>query len=163
MFTNAGGHWGDGMRVMIFKAARALCLLDGEQTVLRARVALGRCPAGPKQCEGDGKTPEGRYRICLMREAGKYGRSLGLNYPNAQDARLAFEQGRIDAETRRAIETAEVEERRPPWGSPLGGEIYLHEGDTAVDWTAGCIALAQEDMAVLYAHRYRIESIEILP
>ena len=151
------------MRIIIQKAMRELRLLDGEQVVLRARVALGHCPRGHKQWQGDGKTPEGRYRICLAREAGKYGRSLGLSYPNAEDARRALAQGQIDADTCRAIETAEAEGRRPPWGSPLGGEIYLHEGDTDADWTAGCVALAREDMAALYAYREKIEVVEILP
>lgn len=151
------------MRVMIHKAARELLLLSGERVVLRARVALGSCPLGAKQCEGDGKTPEGCYRICLTREAGKYGLSLGLNYPNAEDARRALAQGRIDISTCRAIEAAEAEWRRPPWGSPLGGEIYLHEGDTDADWTAGCIALKREDMAALFRYREQVESVEILP
>ena len=151
------------MRIIIQKAARELRLLEGQRVALCARVALGSCPDGPKQREGDGRTPEGRYRICLTREAGKYGLSLGLNYPNAEDARLALAQGRIDTDTCRAIEAADAERRRPPWGSPLGGEIYLHEGDTAADWTAGCVALAREDMAVLFACRETIESVEILP
>lgn len=42
-----------------------------------ARVALGCEPEGPKQREGDGRTPEGVYAICLVKERGKYGRSLG--------------------------------------------------------------------------------------
>ena len=151
------------MRIIIQKAARELRLLEGERVLLRTRVALGKCPCGPKRREGDGRTPEGRYRICLAREAGKYGLSLGLNYPNAEDAQLALSEGRIDMETCRAVEAAEAEQRRPPWGSPLGGEIYLHEGDTDADWTAGCVALAREDMAMLYAHREQIESVEILP
>ena len=151
------------MRVMIHKAARELRLLNGERVVLLARVALGSCPLGPKQREGDGKTPEGHYQICLTREAGKYGLSIGINYPNAEDARRALAQGRIDVGTCRAIEAAEAERRRPPWGSPLGGEIYLHEGDTDADWTAGCVALKREDMAALFAYRDQIQSVEILP
>ena len=151
------------MRVIIHKAARELWLLEGERVALHARIALGSQPCGAKRREGDGRTPEGRYRICLVREAGKYGLSLGLNYPNAEDARLALAEGRIDADTCRKIEAADAEQRRPPWGSLLGGEIYLHEGDTETDWTAGCVALAREDMAMLFACHERIESVEILP
>ena len=72
-------------------------------------------------------------------------------------------QGVIDKPTLCAVEAAVAQGRRPPWGTPLGGEIYLHEGDVAADWSAGCISLAAEDMAVLYAYRSQIEDVEIRP
>ncbi len=151
------------MRVEIRKSLRQLTLWDGARPVLRARVALGREPAGPKRRAGDQKTPEGEYRICLARENGKYGLSLGLDYPNAADARLALAEGAIDATTLRAVETALAQGRRPPWGSALGGEIYLHEGPVDTDWTAGCVALEHEAMAALYALRGQIEAVVIYP
>lgn len=151
------------MRIVIEKARRKLRLVEGETELLCARVALGRCPVGAKQREGDLKTPEGTYQICLAKENGKYGLSLGLNYPNREDARRAYAEGRIDLETLHAVETAAAEGRRPPWGSPLGGEVHLHEGNVDRDWTAGCIALTPEDMAVLYAYRTRIEDVDIRP
>ena len=151
------------MRILILKAQRLLVLADGAAERLRATVALGRNPIGPKRREGDGRTPEGVYRICLIREQGKYGRSLGLNYPNAEDARRAFTEGLIDQATLTAVERAQAEGRRPPWGSPLGGEIYLHEGGTAGDWTEGCVALREADMEALFSFRDRIEAVEIRP
>ena len=151
------------MRLVVRKDARELTLLDGDRMVLRARVALGRAPTGGKRAEGDGRTPEGSYRICLVKEQGKYGKSLGLSYPSVEDARRALTEGRIDRGTYEAIEQAQREGRRPPWGTPLGGEIYLHEGDITRDWTQGCIALAPEDMAALFALRERIAVVTILP
>jgi murein L,D-transpeptidase YafK len=151
------------MRVLIHKHDRLLQLLDGSAVLLRARVALGRQPEGPKRRQGDQKTPEGVYQICLAKENGKYGLSLGLNYPNAQDARSAFAEGAIDQLTLCAVEAAVADGRRPPWGSPLGGEIHLHEGPVDTDWTAGCVALLPEDMAVLYRYRSHIEDVEIRP
>lgn len=126
-------------------------------------MALGRDPVGPKRREGDGKTPEGVYHICLSKESGKYGRSLGIAYPNGHDARHAYTEGEISVEELRAVESAQADSRRPPWGTALGGEIYLHEGRTDRDWTQGCIALAPEDMAVLFAYREQIEAVEIKP
>lgn len=149
------------MRVLIDKKERLLRLLDGQREVLRARVALGRQPVGPKRREGDLKTPEGVYQICLAKENGKFGLSLGLNYPNAEDARLAYAQGAIDQLTLCAVQAAITEGRRPPWGSPLGGEIHLHEGQVDTDWTAGCVALLPQDMAALYRYRSLIEDVEI--
>lgn len=151
------------MHIIVEKKLRRLSVTDDGQTIFACRVALGRVPEGPKQAEGDGRTPEGEYRICLIKEAGKYGRSLGLSYPGAADARLAFEEGRIDERTLRAVEDAHSENRRPPWGSPMGGEIYIHEGGTACDWTQGCIALDKEDMDELFPLRERIDFVIIQP
>ena len=149
------------MRILIEKAFRTLRVMDGEKTVLLCPIALGRCPEGAKCAEGDGRTPEGRYTVCLVKKNGKYGRSLGLSYPGEQDALSAFSEGRIDRRTLDNILLAHQENRRPPWGSPLGGEIYLHEGGTKSDWTQGCIALNAEDMDVLFPLRDQIDQIEV--
>lgn len=151
------------MHIIVEKRLRKLSVQCGEETVFACRIALGRAPEGAKRAEGDGCTPEGAYRICLIKEQGKYGRSLGLSYPGMPDAQLAFEEGRIDRRTLEAIEAAHLENRRPPWGSPLGGEIYIHEGGTASDWTQGCIALETEDMDVLFPLRESIENVMIKP
>ncbi len=151
------------MKIIIQKAVRTLSVMENGKTVFSCRVALGSQPKGPKRAQGDGRTPEGSYFICLVKENGKYGRSLGLSYPNVQDAQLAFMEGRIDENTLNHVEKACAENRRPPWGSPLGGEIYIHEGGTASDWTAGCIALDAVDMNVLFAFRDQISMVEIVP
>ncbi|MBO5502740.1 MAG: L,D-transpeptidase family protein [Clostridia bacterium] len=130
---------------------------------MRCRVALGRCPHGRKRQEGDGRTPEGVYTICLVKEQGKYGRSLGLSYPNRQDADLALQESRIDLSTHQVILERLAAGLRPPWGSPLGGEVYIHEGGVASDWTQGCIALESSDMDKLFPHWENIRQVEILP
>lgn len=67
------------MRVVIEKRSRRLTVFDGEREIFHCRAALGREPEGPKRREGDGRTPEGVYTVCLVKERGKYGRSLGLS------------------------------------------------------------------------------------
>jgi murein L,D-transpeptidase YafK len=150
------------VHVVVLKEEKTLILYDENHEVLRAVAAFGRI-CGPKRREGDGKTPEGLYQFCLAKEQGKYGLSLGINYPNAQDALLAYQEKAIDLPTLRAVESAVAEGRRPPWSTVLGGEIYIHEGPTDTNWTRGCIALAPEAMATLYACRNRIEDVEIRP
>lgn len=150
------------MRILVEKAARRLSILEEDRMIFECRAALGRCPVGEKRAEGDGRTPEGCYRICLIKEEGKYGRSLGLSYPGESDARLAFSEGRIDKRTLDNILLAHKENCRPPWGSPLGGEIYIHEGGSANDWTQGCIALNAEDMDVVFSLRTQISSVDII-
>ena len=151
------------MRVIIRKGEHRLYLYDGDAVVLSAPVALGSVPAGAKTREGDGKTPEGTYFICLSKPDGKYGRSLGLSYPNTADAHAALTAKTIGEDTFRAITNADTQRRRPPWGTSLGGEIYIHEGGADRDWTQGCIALNEEDMDVLYPVHAQITSVEILP
>jgi len=149
------------MKIIIQKASRCLAVLDHGRTVFSCRIALGSQPEGAKRAQGDGRTPEGSYFICLVKENGKYGRSLGLSYPGVRDAELAFREGRIDGRTLANIQSACAEKRRPPWGSPLGGEIYIHEGGAETDWTAGCIALETEDMDRLFPLWQQIEAVEI--
>lgn len=151
------------MRIVIEKKQRLLRLMDGETELLRCRVALGREPLGHKQREGDGRTPEGSYTLCLVKEQGKWGRSLGLSYPNAADAAAALADGRIDENTCRAILTRLQAGQRPPWGTPLGGEIYIHEGGSKEDWTQGCIALDEADMDRLFPLWQQVGSVQIQP
>ena len=134
------------MRILIEKGRRRLTAIDDEGAVLlQCRAALGSAPQGPKCREGDGKTPEGRYFVCL-KKMGKYGPSLGVSYPNARDA----ERCGADAELTAYIRACEAQGKRPPWGTALGGEIYIHGGGADWDWTAGCIALNDEDAVRLY-------------
>ena len=151
------------MRIRIEKGIRRLTIEHEGKALHRCPVGLGRVPEGAKQQEGDGRTPEGVYRICLIKEQGKYGRSLGLSYPGAADAQLAHAQERIDASTLQAILEAHAHRRRPPWGSALGGEIYIHEGGSQTDWTQGCIALDAADMDVLFPLRFQIDQVIITP
>ena len=139
-------------KIVIEKEKRCLSVYDAEgQRLLHCRVALGRVPTGHKQYEGDGKTPEGAYFVCLKREKGKYGLSLGISYPSLLDANTAVAEGRLDVSLLYLFEEAEREIKRPPWGTSLGGEIYIHAGGSDRDWTAGCIALDEADMEKLFA------------
>lgn len=134
------------MRIVVEKAARRLTLLsDGEQALFQCRIALGACPEGPKERAGDGRTPEGAYFVCL-KKLGKYGPSLGVSYPSLRDALRANAPEDLIA----CIREREAQKERPPWGTSLGGEIYLHGGGTESDWTAGCVALSDEDAKRLY-------------
>lgn len=151
------------MQIMIEKSQRRLRVTDGEKELFSCPAALGRVPEGPKQAQGDGRTPEGSYFICLIKENGKYGKSLGISYPGPQDAAIALEEGRIDRMTYDNILLAHAQRRRPPWGSPLGGEIYIHEGGTHSDWTQGCIALETADMEYVFSICGDVDEVRIAP
>lgn len=151
------------MRILIEKSLRRLTLWNDEgQPVLECPVGLGRAE-GPKRRAGDLRTPEGAYTICLIKENGKYGPSLGLSYPSLADARAAAADGRLDPALVPLFAEAEAEHRRPPWGTPLGGEIYIHAGGASSDWTAGCIALEPADMDRLFALAGPGDRVDIRP
>ncbi|MDY4842088.1 MAG: L,D-transpeptidase family protein [Alphaproteobacteria bacterium] len=59
-------------------------LKNGE--VLRSyHIGLGSNPVGHKTQEGDGKTPEGKYKINGRNPKSAYHLSLRVSYPNAED------------------------------------------------------------------------------
>ena len=138
------------VQLIVEKSKRMLTLLHEGETPRMFPISLGRSPLGHKFLEGDGRTPEGEYRICTRNAQSKYHRSLGLNYPSVNDARAALANGRIDLACCREIEQAHTQGRRPPWNTALGGFIMIHGGGAQDDWTQGCVALSNADMDVLF-------------
>ncbi|GIT91489.1 hypothetical protein JANAI62_19460 [Jannaschia pagri] len=120
-------------RVEVQKSARRMYLLHHDRVLKAYRVQLGFTAAGPKQFEGDGKTPEGRYHIDRRNPNSAFYLSIGIDYPNAADRAFAAAQG-----------------KKP------GGDIFIHGwGDKrrgrSNDWTAGCIAVKNREMKTVYA------------
>ncbi|WP_439817613.1 L,D-transpeptidase family protein [Zavarzinia sp. CC-PAN008] len=136
--------------ILVEKAQRRLSLIRDGRTVQSFPVALGFAPVGPKQREGDGRTPEGRYRIDARNPRSQYYLSLHVSYPDAYD-RLRARQG----------------------GYAPGGAIFIHgepgsaEGRAAArrigDWTAGCIAVSNAAMDVIWSSVEDGTPIEIRP
>src|ERR1017187_5951205 len=72
-------------RVVIEKGVRKLTLMRGGTAIRTYKVALGGKPVGPKQCQGDNRTPEGNYTVEARNENSRYHLSLRISYPNATD------------------------------------------------------------------------------
>src|SRR6202142_4110304 len=49
--------------IIVKKAERKLYLYSGNSLLKAYAISLGRSPLGPKEFEGDNKTPEGNYAI----------------------------------------------------------------------------------------------------
>jgi len=124
-------------KVLIEKQARRLTLLSRGEVVRTYKIALGGNPVGPKEREGDCKTPEGIYTIDARNGNSGYHLSLHISYPNAQDKQRARELG----------------------VSP-GGDIMIHglkngfaqlgAAHAEKDWTEGCIAVTNQEMEEIY-------------
>ena len=70
------------MHIVIEKSAKKLTLWEQERLIHTCTVGIGREAVGTKWREGDYKTPEGLYRVCVKNPKSQYYLSLGLNYPN---------------------------------------------------------------------------------
>lgn len=71
--------------VVVHKAARRLDLCENGLLLKSYAVSLGRHPLGPKQRQGDGRTPEGQYRIDYRNRNSTFYRARHISYPNAAD------------------------------------------------------------------------------
>lgn len=150
-------------KIVVRKSQRVLELWDGDTLCESFPIALGWEPAGHKRVEGDGRTPEGSYYVCLRNPNSSFYLSLGVSYPNKKDAKDALDAGTIDQSTYRRIADAIDGKTRPPWNTPLGGEIMIHGGGAGSDWTAGCIAVENDAMDILWKHCPDRTPIQILP
>jgi murein L,D-transpeptidase YafK len=148
----AGEVYADELRysIVVKKAERKLYLYDRNEIKKVYPIALGTVPIGPKQRQGDRKTPEGRYYICRKNPRSQFYLSLGLSYPNKQDVASALKAKLINKRQRdriiRAIDRCDC----PPWDTPLGGEIFIHGNGSKPDWTWGCVALDDPEAKELY-------------
>ena len=138
-------------RIVIRKEKRSLDLYDGAVLKKTFTIALGFAPVGDKQTEGDGKTPEGEFYIFTKNPRSSYHLSLGVSYPSKDDAHRGFAEGLISKKERDDIVAAIDARKMPPQKTKLGGEIYIHGGGSASDWTWGCPALNNEDIEELFA------------
>ena len=136
--------------LVIRKADRRIDLFDGRRRVKTYKMVLGFSPEGDKHTEGDGRTPEGEFYVFAKNSKSKFHLSLGLSYPAPDDAERGLKDGLISQDEHDEIVAAIAEKRTPLQKTRLGGEIYIHGGGTASDWTEGCVALDDEEMTELF-------------
>ncbi len=137
-------------KIVISKNKRRLMLYSADKIVRLYRVGLGTDPINDKVREGDRRTPEGEFYIFTRNEHSAYYLSLGLSYPNIEDARRGLRDGLITREQHDGIVAAIRKKGTPPQNTPLGGEIYIHGNGSQRDWTWGCVALDNKDMRELF-------------
>ncbi|MGC2235406.1 MAG: L,D-transpeptidase family protein [Pyrinomonadaceae bacterium] len=137
-------------RLVVRKKERLLQLFDGERFIKAYEMVLGFAPEGDKETEGDGKTPTGEFYVFTKNPNSKFHLSLGLSYPNIDAATRGLKENLISREEYDAIVKAVNNKQMPPQKTRLGGEIYIHGGGTAADWTRGCVALGNDEMTELF-------------
>ena len=118
--------------ILVEKSERKMYLVSGNKVAASYDIDLGKEPVGHKQFEGDLKTPEGTYYVDRKNPRSQFYLSLGISYPNPQDR--AFAKAR---------------------GKSAGGDIFIHgesptDEDEVTDWTAGCIAVSNEEIKEIF-------------
>ena len=141
----------EALSILVLKAERRLEVHRGAQVVRTYRIGLGHTPTGTKRRQGDGRTPEGTFYVCVKNPKSKYHLSLGLSYPTPADAARGLRDGLISEAQHDAILAAHKNRTTPPWNTALGGEVFIHGNGSGSDWTLGCVALDDADMTELYA------------
>jgi murein L,D-transpeptidase YafK len=144
------GNFDVADKVVVAKGERRLYLLRENRVIAEYPVHLGLNPYGPKQREGDFRTPEGSYRLVRRNPRSGYFLSIQVSYPSDDDLRRAEQQG-----------------ARP------GGLIMIHGEPNVLrkpaeyyarnDWTDGCIAVSNADMVDIWLRTDAGIPIEIRP
>jgi len=137
-------------KIVIKKAKKKLFLYSEEKLLRTYPIKLGFNPVGDKIRQGDKRTPEGSYYICMKNPRSKYYLSLGLSYPSIEDAERGLAQKLITKGDHDRIIERISRKSIPPWDTPLGGEIFIHGGGETWDWTYGCVALCNKDIEELF-------------
>jgi murein L,D-transpeptidase YafK len=137
-------------RIVVSKSKRQMELYSDGSVVRTYHVGLGFNPVADKKREGDGATPEGEFYVFVKNDKSNYYLSLGISYPNVEDAERGLREGLISREQHDAIVDAIKRKATPPQYTALGGLIYIHGSGAGSDWTRGCVALENEDMKELY-------------
>lgn len=137
-------------KIMIYKKSKKMKVYHNDKLIHVYKIALGFSPIGHKVQAGDGKTPEGKYYIHSKNPNSRFYKSLKISYPNTQDKLNAYHAG----------------------VSP-GGDIMIHglgkkngwigKLHTASDWTLGCVAVTNEEMAEIYQATSVGTIVEIFP
>ena len=120
-------------KVLVEKRERRLSLMSKEKVLRSYKIALGGNPNGPKERQGDNKTPEGTYTIDSRNRDSRFHLSLHISYPNEKDIK-----------------------RAKGLGVSPGGNIMIHglkngfswvgDSHSESDWTQGCIAVTDEEI-----------------
>jgi len=136
--------------IVVQKSARNLSIFREGKRLKTYRIALGHNPVGPKQEEGDMKTPEGIYNIDNRNARSNFHLALHISYPSADDNAHAAERG-VSAGFDIMIHGIQ---------NGLGWMGAFHRWK---DWTAGCIALTDEEIEELWRVTPDATTVEIRP
>jgi murein L,D-transpeptidase YafK len=137
-------------RIVVEKSARRLSIFRDGNRIKMYRIALGRSPVGAKREEGDMKTPEGTYKIDGRNPQSSFHLALHISYPSDEDNKRAIARG--------VLAGSDVMIHGIQNGRGWIGAFHRWN-----DWTAGCIAVTDEQIEELWRVTPDGTTIEIRP
>jgi murein L,D-transpeptidase YafK len=143
------------LSILITKSKYTLSIMKDNIIIKTYPVVLGFNPKDDKLKEGDGCTPEGKFKIKEMNPHKKWSRFIWFDYPNEESwtkHKLAEKKGQI------------------PKDSDIGGEVGIHGVPKGTDdmidekenWTLGCISLKNKDIIEVYDFSFIGMGVEII-
>ena len=137
-------------RMVVEKSIRRLSIFRDGSQIKTYRIALGRSPVGAKREEGDMKTPEGIYQIDGRNPQSSFHLALHVSYPSDEDDKRAAARG-VSAGFDIMIHGIQ------------NGHGWIGAFHRWNDWTAGCIAVTDEEIEELWQVTPDGTTIEIRP
>ena len=124
-------------RILVDKSDHAMTVYRADRPLHTFKVALGVGGLAPKVRQGDGRVPEGRYVIDGRNPRSAFHLSLKIGYPTPAQVAAARARG-ID-----------------PGGDIMihglsNGRGWLGAAHRRADWTAGCIAVTNDEIEWLW-------------
>ncbi|MBN9288614.1 MAG: hypothetical protein BGO43_07160 [Gammaproteobacteria bacterium 39-13] len=135
--------------ILIEKKKRQMTVFHKDKPLRVYRIALGFSPVGHKTEQGDGKTPEGMYKIVAKNPKSRFHLSIKISYPSTADRKIAAEKG--------------VHPGGEIMIHGLGAQGFLGEKHRLRDWTLGCIAVTNEEITEVYPYIDVGTKVEIRP
>ncbi len=140
-------------KVIVKKSTRMLYLSKEGKIYKQYHIILSKIATGPKEFEGDMKTPEGVYFLDWRQLSPLYNKSIHISYPNQADKAKAKQFG-VSPGGMVMIHGTPLN-----WSlSPIGDWMPM-----LVDWTEGCIAMGNNDMEEVWEQTSNGIPIIILP
>lgn len=137
-------------RIVVEKSARKLSVFRENRQLKTYMVALGGDPIGPKEEEGDMKTPEGIYTIDYRNPKSDFHLALHISYPSPEDIARA---------TLRSVSPGcDIMIHGLRNGQGWIGNLHREK-----DWTAGCIAVTDAEIEELWRITPDGTPVEIRP
>ena len=131
--------------IIVYKNTYELKVFDDQGWYATYPVVFGSKDIRDKMCEGDKRTPNGKFKVVLKKINPNWGPELLLNYPN----RKLYEK---------------FNERKAkgllPKNAKIGGGIAIHATrpaeewtvDNYYNWTDGCVSVKYTEMQDLYSY-----------
>jgi murein L,D-transpeptidase YafK len=120
--------------ITVIKSKRKMYLSCKGKILKKYDIALGGNPIGHKRVRGDQKTPEGKYKLDYYKPNSSFYKALHISYPNRRDYQNARKLGKSPGGSIMIH------------GQPNNRKIKKSFFQRYNDWTAGCIALENDEM-----------------